>query len=298
MPGKLMSEWRGILLGALIFSCGIGAGWFVFGVVLATSDTPTPQPPSPTPGQSAAPVPFDPLPLEQKLESLETTVNEKTQALDDKLDSTRNELRQQDRKLDELGRIVVRGITQMNDSLRKTINSDKERFSRYVEGGMKYHAAGEFQRAISEFSKAIAIRPDDYGTYIQRGISYQEIGDWSRALSDYITSIDLNRNAFAAWNNLAWIEATCPQEEYRHGARALQHAMRACELTQWKNFSTLETLAAAYALSGDREAAVKHQKQAIELAPEKLRARLEEALATYENGGSAVAPRPGTQPTP
>lgn len=43
-------------------------------------------------------------------------------------------------------------------------------------------------------------------------------------------------------------------------------ATKACELSEWKEGSYLDTLAAAFAESGDWENAVKHQQQAIELA--------------------------------
>lgn len=42
-------------------------------------------------------------------------------------------------------------------------------------------------------------------------------------------------------------------------------AIRACELTKWKEPSEIDTLAAAYAESGDFDEAVKYQTQAINM---------------------------------
>jgi len=49
----------------------------------------------------------------------------------------------------------------------------------------------------------------------------------------------------------------------RDGARAIQLATKACELTEWKNGGYLDTLAAAYARSGDFAQAVKWEEQSI-----------------------------------
>jgi Flp pilus assembly protein TadD len=51
-------------------------------------------------------------------------------------------------------------------------------------------------------------------------------------------------------NNLAWLLATCPDENVRNGAEAVECAERACLLTKFKEPNPLGTLAAAYAEAG------------------------------------------------
>jgi len=88
----------------------------------------------------------------------------------------------------------------------------------------------------------------------------------SRAIELYPNVQDGYTELAWAYNNLAWDLATTEQVEKRDGARAIQWATKACELTHWEEPSTLGTLAAAYARTGDFDAAVKWQQDALQRA--------------------------------
>jgi lipopolysaccharide biosynthesis regulator YciM len=58
--------------------------------------------------------------------------------------------------------------------------------------------------------------------------------------------------------------ATCPDEKGRDGNRAVQLAMKACELTNSKRAFYFFVLAAAYAEAGQFDKAVQNQNKAME----------------------------------
>jgi hypothetical protein len=99
-----------------------------------------------------------------------------------------------------------------------------------------------------------------------------------------------------ARNNLAWRLATGP-DGVRDGKRAIEHATRACELTNWRDPGIIDTLAAAYAAAGDFDKAVEYLKKALsfpeaekEFGPE-MRERLDHYTHKKPYYDPELAPR-------
>lgn len=93
-------------------------------------------------------------------------------------------------------------------------------------------------------------------------------------------------NSVAQLNRLGWILATCGDETIRKPGKAVQYAKKACTLTDDKSAAMLETLAAAYANSGDFESAIRTAQKAFALATQDgeqgLATRIEAQLRMYE----------------
>lgn len=157
-----------------------------------------------------------------------------------------------------------------------------DRFGALLRGGTMLRELGLLDAALIELCKAIAMAPDNYGGYVNRGMTYQDLGQWEDALADFEMAARLNPDNIVPWNNLAWLKATCPDVRFRNGTEALEHAAKACEMTEWRNFATLSTLAAAYAESGDFPTAIRWQEESLKSAPPVVRPQLEESLALYK----------------
>jgi tetratricopeptide (TPR) repeat protein len=130
--------------------------------------------------------------------------------------------------------------------------------------GDSYKKKDQYDRAISDYNKALEIDQKDALTYVGRGDAYGKKGQYDQAISDYNKAIEINPISTEAYNNLAWLLATAKVPRFRNGEKALKLALKACELTEWKNPSCLDTLAAAYARLGDFANAMKWEEKALE----------------------------------
>jgi protein O-mannosyl-transferase len=108
-------------------------------------------------------------------------------------------------------------------------------------------------------------------------------GQFDRAAAHFAEAARLNPNDGYVCNNHAMMLASCPDANCRDGKKAVEAATRACELTRWKNPDFLDTLAAAYAETGDFDAAIKWETTAIEiLTDERSRETFHTRLVLYE----------------
>ncbi len=109
-------------------------------------------------------------------------------------------------------------------------------------------------------------------------------GQFTNAIAISREAITSNPKDDWSYNLLAWIEATSPDPSLRNGKEAVSTATRACELTKWKEWSWIDTLAAAYAESGDFHRAVELQQQALRCGdpPESEQKVMQDRLTLYK----------------
>ncbi len=136
----------------------------------------------------------------------------------------------------------------------------------YNNRGNSHRAKRDFDLAIADYEAAIKIAPKRGLYHRNRGNVLMDKRDYEKALASFNEAIKLDANDADAADSAAWLLASAPDAKLRNGKRAIELAMKACELTQWKNGSYVDTLAAAYAETGDYGEAVRRQQQALAVA--------------------------------
>jgi len=120
--------------------------------------------------------------------------------------------------------------------------------------------------------------------YVFRGRSYVAQQRYLQAAGDFRMAVQLAEEAPETHEAYASLLATCPHQTVRNGRKAIEHATTACELTQWKSWFCLDTLAAAYAEAGDFEAALTYAGQALNLAPTESQLGVRQKMSLYQAG--------------
>ena len=156
----------------------------------------------------------------------------------------------------------------------------------YYDAGVIYNLTGRHQAAVAAMTRAIDLRHDDRGLArrrSERGNAYFHLGQFKRAESDFVVALRLDPREPDVLNNVAWFRATCPDAAFRNGREAVELAARACALDRWKDADEIDTLAAAYAESGNFAEAERYQQKALSLlsADEALRPKFQARLEQF-----------------
>lgn len=158
------------------------------------------------------------------------------------------------------------------------INSNDEPFDEeYWLSKEAMHDYGLSKPSPSEYSPNLRV---------SLGILEWEKGNIDEALIIFDGVIEDNEkygerySDYRPFNMKAWIYATEKDSTHYNPQKAIETALIAVEITDWENPTPIDTLATAYAASGDFEMAYVTQLKAVELEPDNQLYR--ENLAMYE----------------
>jgi tetratricopeptide (TPR) repeat protein len=177
--------------------------------------------------------------------------------------------------------------------LNEAIRLAPDNADAYVWRGSTLGDRKEFKEALADFERALQLTPENAEAYVGRGKALRDLKQYDRALADFQKATRLEPESPEGYNELAWVWATCPRDGVRNPDLALEHAARACQLSDWQDALCLDTYAAAHAAAGNFEQAVRWQKKALALADDVSKTVLEEMrarLKLYERQQAYVLP--------
>lgn len=142
-----------------------------------------------------------------------------------------------------------------------------------------------FEEAEAHAEKAVKLSGGAKGLPLSTLAAVQNRrGKHAEALATYDRALQADPTSKSAHNGLAWVLATCRTDAVRDGQRAVAHATRACDLSGWKDWTYLDTLAAAYAESCRYDDAIRLMERALPLVPDDRVTDFRERLDLYRAG--------------
>ena len=129
-----------------------------------------------------------------------------------------------------------------------------------------FRKQGKYELAIQDCNEALRQYPGFVEAALLRASTNVRLRKYAEALKEfnYLVSIHPRRVTLArALSDRAWFLATCPDSSFRNGKQAVKDAKAACSIMQWKDEDMIDTLAVAYAETGDFDSAVQYASQAL-----------------------------------
>jgi tetratricopeptide (TPR) repeat protein len=134
----------------------------------------------------------------------------------------------------------------------------------YFNRGIAHLAKSGLKEAEHDFSRVIQLDPKNLSAYGHRALVRKQLKAYSSALRDLDTYLSMDPNDPLILQEKSLLLAAAPDGRMRNGKLALVLARRAFDLWGGKNIAALETMAAAYAETGDYRSAVKCLETALE----------------------------------
>jgi tetratricopeptide (TPR) repeat protein len=125
---------------------------------------------------------------------------------------------------------------------------------------------GKYDLAIKDCNEALRQYRGCVEAALLRAKINCHLGKYAEASKEFNYLISLHPRTVTlarALTDRAWFLATCPDASFRNGQQAVKDAKAACSIMTWKDEHMIDTLAAAYAETGDFGSAVLYAQQAL-----------------------------------
>jgi tetratricopeptide (TPR) repeat protein len=145
-------------------------------------------------------------------------------------------------------------------------------------------AKGQQREAMIQFQKVLEKNPLDAKANYYLGIVLFRTGRVDEAMARFQKALESQPDFADAWDSLdhtAWLLATSPEASVRNGPKALALARQLARLSGGNNPVILDTLAAAYAETGQFPEAVDAAQRALALARAQNKTALAETLRQH-----------------
>jgi tetratricopeptide (TPR) repeat protein len=157
-------------------------------------------------------------------------------------------------------------------------HTDAERSTAHYNLANALSQSERLEEAIAEYQKALDLQPAYLEAHNNLARALLARGQFADAIAHYEKAVEIAPSSVLVKNNLAWQLATCPEPALRNGAKALELAANANQLSEGKDPAVLKTLAGAYAETGQFSKAIETAEDALRSAESRGNSSLAQAI--------------------
>lgn len=150
--------------------------------------------------------------------------------------------------------------------LREAIRLKETSSAAHANLGSLLCSTGRVDEGIAHLERALAIEPDYPDASANLGEAYASRGRRADAVTQFALALAGRQDDVFLMNRLSWLLSTSPEDAIRDGAKAVELAERAIQLTRGQDGASFDTLAAAYAEVGRFDEAIAAASQAATAA--------------------------------
>jgi tetratricopeptide (TPR) repeat protein len=132
--------------------------------------------------------------------------------------------------------------------------------------GIVLRQTGALSGAIEHLRRAVELEPGNASAQLELGRTLLAAHRYAEAVETFRHGLEVRPQHIALGNALAWVLATCPEEQLRDARQAVRISERLVESTDRKLPQILDTLAAAYAEAGRFDDAATTARDALTIA--------------------------------
>ena len=174
----------------------------------------------------------------------------------------------------------ISGCTQL---LKSRHLGRKELALVYNHRAMAYYRTKQFKRAISDFTKAVRLRPRDLIVRLNRGVVYERMGQYGRAIANYSIAIEQDPEFSLAYFNRANVF------EAKGDLNAAIADYKVAIKLNLVNADAVNNLGNVYYKTGQRASALNAYRSALTIDPDHRQAR--KNLSLLEDEAKQISKR-------
>ena len=152
----------------------------------------------------------------------------------------------------------------------------------YTSRAHALYSAGNTSASIDDYRKAYELDSANPSRAIDHADALQMVGRWQEAANQYRIAASLAPDSVRAKLNLAWLLATCPDENIRDANQALSITQKLEEVPADEQFRYIDTYAASLAATSKFDEALQVARTGVGIAPGLEQKAFGERIKLYE----------------